>query len=260
LTPQYVRSCYSEVPVDPPDFLPENYTLYTTSLNYICFNTSQPLSVLGELIRYPASEQLNDAFASHKFDAGLNLPVGQLSAVYPGPLRLARTLDIVYNVKLSRNPSFSARAQTTRRRVSTRSSTSRTHRCPTIYASPLSGRAPQILETRSTRYKDGLNYVILECKLSNWCSFTDNQWWLCYSLRKHGYGNMTSFYTGADLNWIPDWSESSQYWAMRDYLRLKRLYGVQHVPVHSHDDQHSTLCRHVPSGDKASQLCRHQKQ
>ena len=79
-----MRSCYSEIPVDPPDFLPENYTLYTTSLNYICFDTNKPLSVLGELIRYPASGQLNDAFASYKFSTALNLPVGQFAAAYPG--------------------------------------------------------------------------------------------------------------------------------------------------------------------------------
>ena len=84
---QYVRSCYSEIPIDPADFLPQNYTLYTTSLSYICFDhLNQNLSVLGELIRYPASGQLNDAFVSNNFEYGLNLPVGQCAAAYPGLL------------------------------------------------------------------------------------------------------------------------------------------------------------------------------
>lgn len=83
---QFVRSCYSEIPIDPPDFLPADYTLYSTNLDYICFDRSKPLSVLGELIQYPGSGTLTDAFASHKFDHALKLPVGKYAATYPGPL------------------------------------------------------------------------------------------------------------------------------------------------------------------------------
>lgn len=79
---QYVRSCYSTIPVDPPDFLPANYTLYTTNLNYICWNRAQNLSVLGELIRYPGSGTLNDH--SSRLLAGPTLRGGQYAATYPG--------------------------------------------------------------------------------------------------------------------------------------------------------------------------------
>ncbi len=79
-----MRSCFSEVPIDPPDFLPEDYTLYVTSLSYICFDKNKPLSVLGELIQYPGSGSFNDALASYTFEAALNLPVSQFAAAYPG--------------------------------------------------------------------------------------------------------------------------------------------------------------------------------